>query len=778
MLRHTPSLFPPESPADLSTESEGVSRAARTDLARPVRDRGELAQRSAAGGPRARPAWALGLVALSVAAGCSRQETPPSRTAGARPNVLLVTIDTQRADRLGCYGHARAVTPTLDGLAARGARFETAVSHAPLTAPSHASILTGLTPLGHGVRDNSAYVLPASVRSLPEDFRAAGYRTAGFVSGFPLKRRFGFDRGFETYDDALPRGKDARRTAYVERTADRTTDAALHWLDTLGREGDARPFFLWVHYFDPHAPYEAPAEFMANGAAPYDGETAFVDAQLKRLLRRVDERGGALVLATADHGESLGEHGEDTHGIFVYDATIRVPFLLAGPGVKPGVVSRTVARGIDVLPTLLDLAGLAPRATEGRSLRRAASGEELADAPSYAESLHPQLQYGWAPLHAWRSAGFKLIEAPRPELYDLAADPGETRDRAARDAARLDAMRSELQRAIAAVATPVAGHAVDAETRERLAALGYVGTAGGGAPVLTGRDPKDGIGLVTRLGRNGMTVARTEPEKAIRELTALLAEDPGMLVVLRTRAVAYAAAGRPKDAVRDLRELETRGALSAEDAVVLGDNLRLAGHPDEAVRVLERTLAQNPTFAQPLLSIAAVRMQQRDVKAAAAAFGKVLALEPDNAEAHRGLGDAALIEGDAARAAREYGRIVELDPADAAALTKLGVAQMRLGHGDEATRTLERAVARDPKSGEALLYLAGAYAASGRAREAAPYFERALAAGPKTAMAWNGLGLTRLELGDRVGAAAALRESLRLEPDQPEVARTLREIGR
>jgi tetratricopeptide (TPR) repeat protein len=339
-------------------------------------------------------------------------------------------------------------------------------------------------------------------------------------------------------------------------------------------------------------------------------------------------------------------------------------------------------------------------------------------------------------------------------------------------------MRAELQRAIAATKTPEAGQAVDAETRERLAALGYVGTAGGGAPVLTGRDPKDGIGLVTRLGRNGMTVARTEPEKAIRELTALLEEDPGMLVVLRTRAVAYAAAGRPKDAVRDLRELAKRGALSAEDAVVLGDNLRLSGQPEEAVRVLERTLAANPTFAQPLLSIAAVRMQQRDVKAAAAAFEKVLALEPDNAEAHRGLGDVALIEGDAARAAREYGRIVELDPADAAALTKLGVAQMRLGRGEEATRTLERAVERDPKNGEALLYLAGAYAASGRAREAVPFFERALAAGSKSTMAWNGLGLTRLELGDRRGAAAAFRESLRLEPNQPEVARTLEEIGR
>jgi tetratricopeptide (TPR) repeat protein len=637
-------------------------------------------------------------------------------------------------------------------------------------------------------------VLPPSARSIAEDFQAAGYRTAGFVSGFPLKRRFGFDRGFEIFDDNLPRGKDARRTAYVERTADRTTEAALRWLDedapaassgpTQGggaapaAGGAARPYFLWIHYFDPHAPYEAPAEHMARGALPYDGETAFVDAQLARVLQRVERSGPTLVLVTADHGESLGEHGEDTHGIFVYDATIRVPFLLAGPGVSPGVVSRTVARGIDVLPTLLELAGLPPRATEGRSLRRAGAGEEQGDAPSYAESLHSQLQYGWAPLHSWRSAGHKLIEAPRPELYDLAADPGETQDRAKQDAARLDAMRGELQRAIAAAATPEAGKAVDAETRERLAALGYVGTAGGGPPVLTGRDPKDGIGLVTRLGRNGMTVARTEPEKAIRELTALLAEDPGMLVVLRTRAVAYAAAGRPRDAVRDLRELEKRGALSAEDRVVLGDNLRLAGEPDEAVRVLERALENDPKFAQPLLSIAAVHMQQRDVKGAAAAFAKVLELEPDNAEAHRGLGDVALVEGDASAAARHYGRIVELDPADAAALTKLGVALMRQGRRDEATLTLRRAVERDPKSGEALLYLAGALAASGRPREALPYFERSLAAGPRTAMALNGLGLTRLELGDTAGAATAFRESLRIDPRQPEVARTLREIGR
>ncbi|HUG53347.1 MAG TPA: sulfatase-like hydrolase/transferase [Vicinamibacteria bacterium] len=717
-------------------------------------------------------ALAFAAAGLAFPVGCSRDAGGPP----ARPNVVLVTLDTARADRLGCYGHRSALTPTLDGLAARGVRFETAVAHAPLTAPSHASMLTGLTPLGHGVRDNGAYVLPSSARSVAEDFRHAGYRTAAFVSGFPLKRRFGFDQGFDVYDDNLPRGEDARRTAYVERVADRTTDAALRWLEAAPSPAPA-PVFLWVHYFDPHAPYEAPAAFMAPGTSPYDGEIAFVDAQLGRLLRGVDEtaRGAPiLVLVTADHGESLGEHGEDTHGIFVYDATLRVPFLLAGAGVPSGVVATTVARGIDVAPTLLDYAGLTAGTMEGRSLRPAASGERMADEPAYAESLHSQLQYGWAPLHAWRTSKFKLIEAPRAELYDLEADPAEAHDRAAADPSRLESMRRGLQRALSAT-TPDASQEVDAETAERLAALGYVGT-GGSRP--TGRDPKDGIALVTRLGRNGMTVARTEPEKAIRELTALLAEDPGMFVVLRTRAVAYAAAGRHAEAVRDLRELEKRGALSAEDAVVLGDNLRLSGRVKEAVEVLRRTVRENASFAQPLLSLAAVHVQERDLERAAAAYGKVLALEPDNAEGLRGMGDLALIEGDLGRAGTFYARILEHDEADVGALTKLGVVRMRAGRRDEAISLLRRAVERDPGNAEALLYLAGALASTGRPGEAVPFFERALRAGPRTTMALNGLGLTRLELGDRGAAAAAFRESLRLDPNQPEVARTLRDLGR
>jgi choline-sulfatase len=261
-----------------------------------------------------------------------------------RPDVLLVTIDTLRADAVSAYGNPAASTPVLDALAARGVRFATAVANVPLTGPSHASILTGLIPVRHGVRDNGGFVLPDEIPVLTERFRKAGYRTAGFVSGYPLVRRFGFGRGFEVYDDSLPHGNDPRRAPYVERSADRTTDLVLRWLESpsggAGPGAGGAPWFLWVHYYDPHAPYEPPGEFAQRFAArPYYGEAAFVDQQLGRLLRRLDEGGWSahtLVLATSDHGESLGEHGEDTHGIFVYDSTLRIPWIMAGPGAPCG----------------------------------------------------------------------------------------------------------------------------------------------------------------------------------------------------------------------------------------------------------------------------------------------------------------------------------------------------------------------------------------------------------------------------------------------------------
>src|SRR5438093_5998304 len=436
-----------------------------------------------------RPSFAA-LLALLLLAGCWRE--PPGDVAAGRPNVLLVTIDTLRADHLGCYGHAGAATATLAAVAAGGGSFATAIADVPLTGPSHASSLTGRTPLGHGFRDNGGYVIPAEAKTAADDFRQAGYRTAAFVSGFPLDRRFGFDRGFDAYDDHLPKGNDPRRTPYVERFADGTTDAALRWL--AGPATGTRPFFLWVHYYDPHAPYEPPGPLGERfRSSPYDGEIAFVDSQLARLLGALNDKrqlARTLVLVTADHGESLGEHGEGTHGLFVYDATLRVPWIMAGPGLDPGRVASTVARGIDVLPTLLDYAGLAPApGIEGRSLRPAAEGREMSDAPAYAESLYGVREFGWAPLHAWRTARFKLIDAPRPELYDLDADAGERTNRVAELPDRAAELRRPLQAALSASATPAAAASVDPETAARLAALGYVG--GGHAPLAAGAPRRD-----------------------------------------------------------------------------------------------------------------------------------------------------------------------------------------------------------------------------------------------------------------------------------------------
>lgn len=694
--------------------------------------------------------------------------------------MLLVTIDTLRADHVGCYGHKEASTPTIDALAGRGVRFETAVAHVPLTGPSHASILTGQIPLGHGFRNNGGFTLSPGVKTVAEDFRQAGYRTAAFVSGFPLDRRFGFDRGFDTYDDRLPKGNDRRRTPYVERFADATTDAVLRWLE--GPSEPQRPWFLWVHYYDPHAPYEPPGDLARRYRdAPYDGEIAFVDQHLGRLLHAIDaknESAGTVVLVTADHGESLGEHGEGTHGIFVYDATLRVPWVMTGPRIPAGRVSPTVARSIDVLPTLADYAGLPRRRdVDGRSLRPAADGQAMSDAPSYAESLYSELELGWAPLYAWRTANFKFIKAPRPELYDLDQDRSETKNQAQEERARAADMARTLDDALLHAAPPAGTAAVDPEAAERLRALGYVSGGRVSRPAGTApRDPKDGIRLLPQLNR-GMSAARTEPELAIRELSAVIGADPGLLMARRTRAVAYAAAGRHDLAIADLRVLDKQGELTAEDAVVLGDNLRSAGRLEEAALILERASRENPTFVQPLVSLAEVRIREHKYDEAAALCERALKQVPDHIEALRRLGDLALLKNDLATAATRYSRIVELDAGDVAALTKLGVVRMRTGRADEAMKLFRQAVEHDPGNAEALLYLAGALASSGRPADALPYFQRALDAGPPSTMALNGLGLTRLALGDTAGAAAAFRQSLRLDPHQPEIAHTLATVA-
>jgi len=696
---------------------------------------------------------------------------------GAPPDLLLVTIDTLRADRLGCYGRTEAETPVIDGLAAHGVRFDHSVAHQPLTLPSHASILTGLTPLRHGVRDNAGFVLAAGTPTLAGWLTAAGYEAAAFVSGFPLHSRFGLAQGFRTYDDRFPRGSDTSRPAYVERRGDATSAAAVAWLRRAA--GGGRPVFVWLHLFDPHAPYEPPEpEASRFKGREYDGEIAFADRQVGVLLEawRAARGRDPVVLVTSDHGEGLGEHGEPTHGLFIYDSTIRVPLVLAGPGIPVGRIPRTLARGIDVAPTLLDVAGVAlPASIEGRSLRPGWEGGAVADEPAYVESLFGRLGFGWAPLHGWRAGRLMYIDAPAAELYDVGDDPAQLRN-VARERPE-DARR--LQRAVRAAASsavPLAPMSQPREARERLRGLGYLeGAATGGEPSL--RDPKDMAAVAVRI-EEAIALERADPPRAVRELREVLEQDSSNPVARRHLAVALNAGGRHDEAIEEVRRLIAAGDASEETAVFLGDSLRLAGRLPEALAVLEQKGARDGSHTADLFNaqgkVLAAMARHRD---AAAAFERARSMGGDDAEALAGLADAALAAGDLAAARGWLERLRARDAEDPRTAMKLGVVLVRLGQAEAALPLLRFSAERQPGDVDAVVAFGGVLAKTGRVREAVACFERAVAAGAASPIVWNSLAMARLESGDQAGAVAAFRASLRARPDQADIREMLRRLG-
>jgi len=745
---------------------------------------------------RAVPLARIGIVATGVvvaALAIWMATRLAGRSESSRVNILLVTIDTLRWDHVGAYGDGRAATPVLDSLARRGAKFETAVAHVALTAPSHASMLTGLIPPRHGVRDNGAFALPANLPTLASRFAQAGYDTAAFVSGFPLDRRFGFSTGFAVYDDWLPRGPGAGSRAYVERRADDTTTRVLGWLDGRAQSnrdpGSVRPWFLWVHYFDPHAAYEPPPEFAARFPdRPYDGEIAFVDAQLGRLVQRL-ERGGDLartiVLATADHGESLGEHGEQTHGIFVYDATLRVPFIVAGPGISAGITPRVVARGVDVMPTLLDLAGIRIDAgLDGRSLRPALGGQSMPDASVYLEGLVAERHLGWAPLYGVRTSGWKYIDAPTRELYDLSADAAEVRNRIDDHRDRADKFSAALSVALksAPVIPPASAEATggkavrpDSEAAARLRSLGYLSGSGQNKSAVK-RDPKDGIQLINTL-ETGIALSSTDPARAVALLQSVLREDPRIELARRNLAIALVAQSKHPEAIEAVNGLRSDGSATAEDLVLLGESLRVVGRAKEAEQALTDAAALDPRSPEPALTLARSFMARNQPAEAAAAYRRALEIVPEHPEALAGLGEAALAQNDLAGASAWFERTLARDPQDLKAGFRLAVVRARQGRTADALPLFQWVVDREPAHGDALAGLAAALAKSGRPAEAIRYFERAINAGARSTAVLNGLGLARLESGDAAGALTAFQMSIKERPDQPEIARLVRDLS-
>jgi len=652
---------------------------------------------------------------LGMSTACTRTpEADRAKAPASPPNVLLITVDTLRADRLGCYGYERARTPHTDRLANEGVRIEHAIAPTPLTLPSHTSILTGLDPPAHGVRGNGAFRVPDGAETLAERLKAEGYQTQAFVSADVLHRRFNLDQGFDGYDDDLSNEAEETSTRMLQRSGQRTMDRVLQWLDERTASASPSPFFLWVHLFDPHSPYEPPEADAKLSATPYDGEIASVDRQIGRLVEALEPNGildNTIVVFTSDHGESLGEHREATHAMFIYESTQRVPLLFRYPRKLPGgTVHRGPARSVDIMPTILSLAGKKPGETQGADLSGAfAGGTPSAPVVQYSESFHPELMFGMARLEGVRQDAWTYIRAPRPELYDRRNAPGEVRNLLkGGGSAAAKAQALELESALDGViedskrfALVAEANPLDPQTVTMLQALGYMGDSG--APEnLGGIDPKDGIQIVNELGR----------------------------------------------------------AINLPDA---GD----------CVAVARSVLKRIPGYVLAWNALGRCALQAGDVKTAREAYLKSLAHEPKQPEVYVQLGHIDSSQGRNESARRRYAQALEILPGLVDAILSMGKLDFREGKWDEATRWYKRAIDVEPKSAEAYLQLGEIYFRKGELAEARRWYEAALLAAPDRSrspslnyiyVASLRAAACALELGDPSGAEQHLRRASESEP--------------
>ncbi len=561
----------------------------------------------------------------------------PGSLAGC--NLLLITLDATRLDRLGCYGNERIETPNLDRLASEGIMFSRAVATAPTTLPSHASMMTGLYPYHHGARANGAFALGKAHRTLAEVLAEQGYTTGAVVSAFVLDARFGLDRGFDHYDDDLSDGPEPAPFMYEERMAPQTTDRALRWL----RRVEAEPFFLWVHYFDPHAPYRPGSPFAERYRDNrYDGEIALVDREMGRLSALLDERGWArhtLWVIVADHGEGLQAHGEQTHGYLVYDSTLQVPLIMSCPDrLDDGrVVSRTVSQ-VDLMPTVLSLLGArVPANLDGQDLTQPGA----ADRAVFAATVSPFVTYGWAPLAAVYEGGFKYIHGPTAELYDVSDDPLETRNLAGDRpelAARMRVRLEELFGAdLAAALTPSPTRHLDADERTRLEALGYVmsGTREVGVDSRHPSEPPDPKAMLPILDSveevlNAYLPAGRKAE-AIDRLEQIGREHPDFLPTFRYLGNLYRQEGRLADAEAAFRQGLRIRPDAEELADLLLETLKQHGRTEEAIELLQDMVARDPGSFALRYSLSTMLLEEGRVDQAILGFRAAFELNPASA---------------------------------------------------------------------------------------------------------------------------------------------------
>lgn len=650
-------------------------------------------------------------------------------------NVLVVTIDTLRVDRVGCYGFGLAITPAMDRIAREGVRCTDAITSAPITLPAHSSMFTGLFPPAHGVRDNGNYALAPEAVTLAERLHDAGYATGAVVSAAVLAKRYGLDQGFDAYDDDLWAEDEPELFMIRERPAERTAARAVKWLEQAPRD---RPFFLWVHFFDPHQPYDVRAgDLAAMAPTPYDAEIAQADRGLGTLLAWLEQHGmldDTLVVVTSDHGESLGEHGEPTHGIFVYDATVHVPLLWRYPRSLPaGRVYDAPTRHVDMMPTVLAMLGLDPPATsQGLALDDALAGRTPPPTPiQYAEARLAEEGFGMAPLYAIRSGGRKWIRAPLPELYDLRTDPKELKNLYPADAAQsraLDADLDTLDAESARLALKAPTREIDAETAEMLRALGYLAPPEQKAE-MQGMDPKEGMELYARLQEARQLAQLERWEQARRLLDTVLAKAPHNVSARNILALVEVRTGDVDGAEREYRlslqqQPNQHRVLGALGAIALK-----RGDLDAAQRRFEEALAIAPGFVEAMGNLGFVAAVRGDDTTAEQWYERALAIDPSYPHVHRRLADLFYDRKDWPRALANYRKVLELLPDSFAVLIQAGNTARFLNDPKTAAGYYEKAATVRPDSWIPPYNLACLHALGGQVPESTAALERAFAVG-------------------------------------------------
>ena len=687
---------------------------------------------------RARPVpWTVAILILIVLVGAVLlRRAFDARAAFTLPvtanqNVLLITIDTLRADALSSYG-GPAQTPTLDRLAAEGARFTFAHAHAVVTLPSHTSILSGLLPYEHGMRDNSGFRVRAGTPTLATRLKARGFSTGAFVGGFPLTKRFGLTPGFDVYDDQMPETRGAVEISMPERPAVDVVSRAVSW---IGQQ--QAPFFGWVHLFDPHSPYHPPQDLASTYASqPYYGEVAAVDRALTPLIDRVRSLSRpTLVIVTADHGESLGDHGELTHGMFAYEPTLRVPLIVAsvfGQDDEPagGIVVDTPVRHVDIVPTILDALGIERDAKlSGSSLREAIAGTAREDRPSYFESMTYNLVRGWAPLRGVLRERSKYIDLPLPELYDLAADARETTNLEASQRDRVQVLTNLLR--TFNVAPPDRPGRETAEAAAALRSLGYVqGSAPAKAAYTEADDPKRLVEIDRDLHRATEMNQAGRKDEAVAMLRSVIARRPDTADAYMSLAYAFWEAGDPPQAIAVLEQGLSSGAPDRDIRIRLGIYLAESHiDPGKAIRLLEGMSEEDVEALNGLGVAYGDAGRHAD---ALRAFRRILTLDPTNGLAYQNLSSIVLREALASRnesdrraklqeAEAHARKAIEVDPALADAYTTLGVVLSTTGRKPEAIAAWQRAVELDASQFNALYNLWYELAAAGRRDDAVRY---------------------------------------------------------